>query len=178
MRIGIIGPTKIDTFCSIRNIMRDAYLQYVRYVATHLARANHEIFLVPDKESVAEAFGKYYREEGGKNLNVLIPVSDTEFGHSWLNAALGHHIVDTKTWRNTPEELDRVCDVLLCFGLGVGSMIEICYTKWYNVNHIYLLKEFVPKLPLEIAHKLRLNYVSTEEVVNILREQNVTSIRQ
>ena len=168
MKIGIIGPTKIDMFCSFKNYSKDAYLQYVKFVAEHLASTNHDIFLIPDRSSCAETFGIYYKAAGGTKLNVLAPLNDTEFGHDWLNLQIGTHIVDTKTWRNTPEELDRICDTLIVFGLGVGTMIEICYTKWFNVNRIYCLKEFVPRLPLEIAHKLHLYYVSTEDVVKYL----------
>ena len=173
MKIGIIGPTKVDTFCRLKNIMKDAYLQYVSYVAESLAKTSHEIFLVPDKGSCAEHFALAYQNAGGKRLNVLAPLQDKEFGHDWLNLQIANHVVDTKTWRSTPEELARITETLVCFGLGVGSMIEICYTRWYNVHSVYLLSEFVPRLPTEVGHKLHLVYVTTQEVVQRLTSSPV-----
>jgi hypothetical protein len=124
---------------------------------------------VPDVDSTAYLFAKAYKEADGKNSVGMMPQDDREFGNSWLDARVVTHVENTGTWRNTPEELVSHCDMLICFGLGLGSMIEIAYSKWYKVGKIYLIKEFVPRLPLELTHKIHCQWVTINELVELVK---------
>ena len=169
MNIGVIGPTKIDIFCRLRGVSKDYFIKAVQFVAARLAASDHTFYIVPDAGSTVAVFAKHYREYNGKKLIGLVPENDTEFGNSWLDRTLTIHIENTGTWRNTPEELVRNADVLLCFGLGLGTMIEVAYSKWFHTNKIYFIKEFVPVLPVELTHKIHCQWVSLAEIPALLK---------
>ncbi|PIN70338.1 hypothetical protein COV93_01895 [Candidatus Woesearchaeota archaeon CG11_big_fil_rev_8_21_14_0_20_43_8] len=169
MRIGILGPTKIENFCRLKGIPMDYFIKSLEFLASHFAVSPHTFYIVPDVDSTAYLFAQNYRKNDGHNVVGLAPLDDKEFGHHWLDLSVATETHNTGTWRNTPEELVKQCDVLICIGLGLGSMIEIAYSRWYKVNKVYLIKEFVPKLPIELTHKIHCQWVTINELVQLIK---------
>ncbi|MFA5174115.1 MAG: hypothetical protein WC438_02950 [Candidatus Pacearchaeota archaeon] len=160
MRIGIIGPSKLEYL----NEINKNHLKIIRDLAEYVAESGNEIVIVPDKGSVSEFFGLEYLKRKGKKIYEVLPLDDKEFGLSWVNQNLGEHI-NCGTWRNQPEKLNEETDIFLCLGYAVGGLIEIGYSKWFNKEKkqkpIYIINELVSgKLPVEIEKSLDLKYVS------------------
>src|SRR4030042_4829207 len=101
MRIGIIGPSKLEFLNSINKDNKKILTKLAREVAD----SKNELVIVPDKGSVSEFFGKEYLKQKGKKVYEVVPLEDKEFGLSWLNLDLGEHI-NCGTWRNQPEKLN------------------------------------------------------------------------
>ena len=156
MKIGIIGPSKIESLESVNS--------QARMILGELAEEIMplDIYVVPDKGSVSEYFAKSYLERGGSKVFTIIPLDDKEFGYDWINMDLGEH-VNCGTWRNQPEKLNEETDALLCLGYSVGVLSEIAYSKWFNPKPIYIIKELVSgELPSEIKG-LDLRYISYKD---------------
>jgi len=109
MRIGIIGPSKVEVLKEINK----RYEEILVEIANKVADSGVEIIGVPDYGSVSEFFIKSFIDLGGKKVFSLIPLDDKEFGIGWVNVKLGEQI-NCGTWRNQPEKLNEECDVLLC----------------------------------------------------------------
>lgn len=165
MRIGIIGPSKLD---SLTDINKDAR-GIVGKIAELVAKSGNEIVVVPDKGSASEFFALEYLKNKGKKVYEVVPLDDKEFGYSWLNISLGEHI-NCGTWRNQPEKLNEETDCFLCIGYAVGVLAEIAYSKWFKPKPIYIVKKLVSgKLPREVEKGLKLKYVSLAELGKILK---------
>ncbi len=158
MRVGIIAPSKMDYLLEIN---KNAALIIEDVVKT---LKGYEIYLVSDKGSVSELFAKKYNEFGGKNMNILVPSEDKEFGFEWINQEVGKN-VNCGTWRNQPENLNERTDVLVCLGYSAGGLAEIAYSKWFKPNKnekkpIYIINELISgKLPKELEKNLDLRYI-------------------
>ena len=167
MKIGIIGPTKIDEFCKLIGMKKNKYIKAIINISRLLK--NHEIILTTDKNSVAEIFAKEYKKAGGKKVVGIVPRDDKEFGYSWINLSVCDEIINCGTWRNQPEKLCEESNIILCLGFSPGSLIEIAYTKWFKVKKILILKELISKeLPEEINKKLNIKYISIRDLKNEL----------
>jgi hypothetical protein len=170
MRIGIISPSKIQY---LEDINKDSK-KILSEVAKVIADSKGEIFITPDKGSVSEFFGKEYINFNGKKVWEILPLDDTEFGYKeWVNIDLGEHI-NCGTWRNQPEKLNEETEVFIQFGYSVGGLAEICYTKWLNKKPVYIIKELITaKLPNELNKSLDLRYVSVEELIKIIKNDEL-----
>ena len=158
MRIGIIGPSKLEY---IEKINPDAK-KILQSIAKQIVK--HEIVVVPDKGSVSEFFAKEYISLKGKKVYEIVPLDDKEFGLSWMNLNIGEKI-NCGTWRNQPEKLNEETDVLLCVGYAVGVLAEIAYTKWFKPKPVYIINELVSgKLPKEVNESLNIKYVSYKDL--------------
>ncbi len=63
------------------------------------------------------------------------------------------------------ELLDEKSDILLVLALGPGIFVEIGQTKWFKVNKIYVIKEFISQpMHKELTYKLPIEEVSLEEL--------------
>lgn len=156
MRIGIIGPTRLD---SLLDINRDA-VKIIKGLSKIVAESGNEIVITPDKGSVSEFFAEEYLNYGGKKVYSILPLNDKEFGYDWLNLELGKKI-DCNSWRNQPEKLNEETDFLLCLGYSEGVLIEIAYSKWFKPKPIKIIKELVSgKLPNDSVKKVKLEYIS------------------
>lgn len=163
LMIGILGPNKIDEYCKLVGLEREEYIKKIKEIANSLI-SRYEAVLVPDKGSVSELFASEFK---GKKIGI-IPLDDKEFGCDWLNLDIVDEKINCGTWRNQPEKLDEECDVLLCLGFTPGSLIEICYTKWFKVDKILVIKDFISEeLPKEINSKLNIKYISLDELKNV-----------
>ncbi len=165
MRIGIIGPSKLEYL----NEINKNYETILKGIAEKIADSDNEIVVVPDKGSVSEFFGKEYIKNKGKKIYEVVPLDDKEFGLSWLNLDLGEHI-NCGTWRNQPEKLNEETDILLCVGYAVGVLAEIAYTKWFKPKPVYIIKELISgKLPKEVEKSIDLRYVSYKDIGKFLK---------
>ncbi len=165
MRIGIIGPSKLEYL----NEINKNYETILKGIAKKIAESGNEIVIVPDKGSVSEYFGKEYIKNKGKKVYEILPLDDKEFGMSWVNTELGEHI-NCGIWRNQPEKLNEETDILLCVGYAVGVLIEVGYTKWFKPKPVYIIKELVSgKLPKEVNKSLDLKYISYKDLRKFLK---------
>jgi hypothetical protein len=165
MRLGIIGPSKLE---SLNEVNKDAR-KIISDIARLVANSNNEIIVVPDKGSASEFFAQEYFKSKGRKIYEIVPLDDKEFGISWLNLNVGEHI-NCGTWRNQPEKLNEECDAFLCIGYAVGVLAEIAYSKWFKPKPVYIVKKLVSgKLPKEVEKSLRLEYVSLSQLKNIFK---------
>ena len=165
MRIGIIGPSKLEYLNEINKNNKKILIG----LAKEVAESGNEIVIVPDKGSVSEFFGKEYIKNKGKKMYEVVPLDDKEFGLSWMNLNLGEKI-NCSTWRNQPEKLNEETDILLCVGYAVGVLAEIAYTKWFKPKPVYIIKELVSgKLPKEVDKSLKLKYISYRDINKFLK---------
>lgn len=156
MRIGIIGPTKLN---SLEEINKNA-VKIIKGLSKLVAESGNEIVVTPDKGSVSEFFAKEYLNQGGKKVYCIVPLEDKEFGYGWLNLELGENI-NCKSWRNQPEKLNEETDMLLGLGYAEGVLIEIAYSKWFKPKPVRIIRELVSeKLPEDSVKKINLEYIS------------------
>ncbi len=164
MRIGIIGPSKLEYVRKINENSEEIIWEIVKIIA----KSGNEVVLTPDKDSVSEFFAEKFIENKGKKVYVIVPLEDKEFGFTRLNLDLGEQI-NCGTWRNQPEKLNEECDVLLCLGYSVGGLIEIAYSKWFKPKKVYIIKELISKeLPEDGVRELDIKYISYKEIVKII----------
>ena len=158
MKIGIIGPSKLDY---VEKINSDA-----KKIISEISKIlkGKEIVVVPDKGSSPEFFAKEYIKNKGKKVYSIIPLDDKEFGCSWLDLDLGENI-NCGTWRNQPEKLNEECDVLLCIGYATGVLIEMGYSKWFGKKKIFIIRELVSEeLPKDAVRDLNIKYIFYKDV--------------
>jgi len=167
MKIGIIGPSKLEY---VKEVNKNV-LDIIKELAKEIAESKNEVVLTPDKMSVSELFAQEYIKNKGKGIFEVVPLDDKEFGIDWVNLDLGEHI-NCGTWRNQPEKLNEECDVLLCIGYSVGGLIEIAYSKWFNKKPVYIIKELISgELPKDSVRDLDLKYISYKDVKEVLNYQ-------
>jgi len=164
MRIGIIGPSKMQYVEEINSEAKKIIVQLSKVVA----ESGNEIVVVPDKGSASEFFAQEYLKHRGKKVYEMVPLDDKEFGLSWMNLEIGEHI-NCGTWRNQPEKLNEETDCFLCIGYAVGVLAEIAYTKWFKPKPVYIINELVSgKLPIEVERSLKLKYIDADELKKVL----------
>ena len=132
MKIGMVGPTRMDLFCRILDISFEEYEYFLEKIAETIARSGHEMVILPEQGSVQEMLSKKYKDLGGKKVIGIVPKDDVEFGIENLNEFMVDEIVNCKTWRNQPEKLCEESDILVVVGLSPGAVIEISYSKWFK----------------------------------------------
>lgn len=159
MKIGIIGPSKLD---SLKDINKDA-LKIIKRLSKLVAESGEEIVVTPDNGSVSEFFAKEYINNGGKKVYSVIPLDDKEFGYNHLNLELGEKI-NCGTWRNQPEKLNEETDMLLCLGYAGGVLIEIAYSRWFKPKPVKIIKELISKkLPEDSVRQINIEYISCKK---------------
>jgi hypothetical protein len=163
MKIGIIGPSKLDSLLDINKNSKEIVEKVAKILKLH------EIYLTPDKGSVSEYFAQEYIKHSVNKVNLIIPLQDKEFGYSWVNKDIGN-IFDCGTWRNQPENLNENTEVLVCLGYSAGGLAEIAYSKWFKPEKdkkkpVYIIKELISsKLPKELEKSLGLKYISCDKL--------------
>lgn len=174
MKIGILGPTNIRAFCSRLGIEEFEYLAKVEKIAAYLASNMFEIVIVPHRNSLSEYFARVYMDNKGKKVHGVYPEQDMEFGVGTINVDICDQYIKAENWREVPELLDQNSDALLCLGFGPGTLIEICYTKWYPVKKIIVIKDFVSsRLPVELESKLPIGYIDAKDMVSLASLKNL-----
>lgn len=143
MIIGIVGPNNIfdGDVDDRKNLLTK--------VANIIAKSGNKIILTPDKGSLLEYFGTKYKEFGGKNIQLILPTEEADYG-SYLNADLGRTIC-CKDWDRQANEFNRQSDIFICVGFAWGGMKEIACAQYLNKKKIYILNEFISnRLPEEL----------------------------
>ena len=165
MRIAIIGPSHIPRFLSLMRFRKETYLARINETATQVAKAGHDIVIVPHKKSVSEAFAATYSLYDGKKVVGIMPLEDLKWGFDFLNQEICDRIINCKTWYNVSKTLVENSDALLCLGFTPGSIIEICETKWYRRKKAIIVEDFVSqRLPKEVTEKLNVRYVRHDSI--------------
>lgn len=170
MKIGIIGPSNIDEFCKSTGFDKEKYVLDIKNIAKNMALINTSniILLVPELGSISEVFAKEYKILSDKKIIGVIPMDDTEFGIEKLDVDLVDEIINCVTWRNQSASLAENCDLLLCFGFGSGTLIEIIATKYWK-SKVLIIEDFITsKLPKELERDIKVDYIKKEEVLNYL----------
>lgn len=154
MKIGIIGPSKI----------KKEHKKEIPKIAKLISLLGHKIVIVPEDKSVPLFFAEEYIKNKGKKVYSIVPLDDYEFGNDWVRKDIGE-IINCQTWRNQPEKFNEESEILISLGYCTGGIIEICYSKWFGKNKIYILKEFGDtKLPEELKKDLNLKYISINQL--------------
>jgi len=171
MKAGVIAPSKISYIVQATKRSESEVESLLKRITKIIAENNLEIVITPDKKSPLEFVGKEYLKLKGKKLYEVLPLDDTELGYKeWVNTDLGEAI-NCGTWRNQPEKTNDVTDLLICVGYGVGSFIEMGYSKWFRPKPIYIINELVSgKLPMEFEKSLKIKYISVNDLDKELKK--------
>ena len=165
MKLALSAPTDYEKFCKVVDLDKHIYLAQIKKIAEYLAKSKIEIVIVPHKGSVPELLAQHYKEFEGKKVYGVIPMNDKEFGIDYLNQEICDEIVDADTWRNVPETLLEFSDKLLVLGLGPGVFVEIGQAKWFPVEKIFVIDEFISaELHDELTSQLPIQYVFLEHL--------------
>jgi hypothetical protein len=159
MKIGIIGPNKIDGDILVRKALIDK-------VAQIIAVSKHEIVLTPDKNSLLEYFGYKYKELGGTKTWLVIPREQAEY-KEYLNTDIGE-IIYCDNWDSQADEFNRQSDIFVCIGYAWGVMKEIACAQYFNKKKIYMLKEFISaELPSEL--NFLVEYITIDDLAMVIK---------
>jgi len=158
MKIGIIGPNKIDGDIPERKVLIDK-------IARIIATSNNEIVLTPNKNSLLEYFGQKYIEFGGKNVWLVVPLEEDDY-QTHLSVDNGE-IINCHDWDRQANEFNRQCDIFVCIGYAWGAMKEMACARYFNKKKIYVLNEFVSeKLPDELSYLVE--YISDKQLQKLI----------
>ncbi|MEI6850686.1 MAG: hypothetical protein WCK26_01835 [Candidatus Saccharibacteria bacterium] len=159
MKIGIIGPNKIDE----KSVNKRKIL--LNKVAKTIADSKNSIVLTPDRNSLLEYFGDKYIEYGGKNIFLVIPTEEVDY-KDYLNTEIGT-VIDCKDWDRQANEFNRQCDIFICIGYAWGALKEIACTQYFNKKKVYILNEFISsELPNEL--NFLVEYIDIKDIANII----------
>jgi|FLOH01.1.fsa_nt_gi predicted Rossmann-fold nucleotide-binding protein len=165
MKVGIIGPTRIDKFCEVTTYDKTEYTYFLHELGVLLAKKGLEIMITPSYTSAPGFVAQVYRDFKGKKVWGLIPEDDTEFGWFDLDFTLADEKINCGTWRNQPESFCQEADIFICVGLSTGTMIELCYSKWFKMKKVFILTDFLSsKLHPEIEKDLDIEYIQLSEL--------------
>lgn len=160
MKIGILGPTRINEFCESINVHKADYLHFLEKIAEYLASTPHEIVVMPAHDTAQGLIASAYKDYKGKKVIGLVPEDDVEWGLLNIDGRVADETINCGTWRNQPEKLCEESDVFLVVGLSPGAMIELCYSKWFKVKKVFIMTDFVKqKLPPEVEKDLDVEYI-------------------
>ncbi|MBU0666665.1 MAG: hypothetical protein ABIC91_06320 [Nanoarchaeota archaeon] len=166
MKIGIAGPTRIKEFCETLKLKKIDYFSFLENIGKQIALTGHELVVVPAQTNAPGIIAKAYKNAGGKRIIGIIPTDDDDWGLLDVEPSLADEIITCGTWRNQPEKLCEESDVLLVVGYSPGAMIEICYTKWFKVKKVLIVKNYISaKLHPEIEKDLDLEYIEKTQLM-------------
>jgi hypothetical protein len=154
MRIGVIGPTDIDTTSTAAGLDPAVCKQVATEAGELLAGKGFEVVVVPDR-GVGLLAAEAYRGASGRRLVGIIPHGGTG-GQQATSCCdehrhLCHEIVEDLAWTEQHERICQLSDVLLCIGLSCGTMSEIAWTKWVGDTPVVIIEPLVSGIPPEIA---------------------------
>ncbi|MBL7057687.1 hypothetical protein ISS09_05385 [Candidatus Woesearchaeota archaeon] len=165
MKIGILGPTRIDEFCEVVNAGKTEYLYFLEQIAEYLASTNNSIVIMPSRITAQGVVALTYKDLGGKKVIGVIPEDDVEWGIKDIDESVADEVVNCETWRNQPEKLCEESNIFLLVGMSPGAMIEVCYSKWFKVKKVFIMTDFLSqKLPAEVEKDLDVEYITLFEL--------------
>jgi hypothetical protein len=155
MKIGIIGPNKLyKGDIEKRKILLEK-------VSEIIAESQNEIVLTPDKKGLLEFFGRKYLEHGGKKINIIAPMDESDCGN-YLCTEIGE-VVSCGKWQDQAYMFNKESNVFICIGYSWGAMREIGFSQHFFTKKTYILKEFVSgKLPEELNNLVE--YIGIDEL--------------
>lgn len=167
IKIGLIGPTKIEKYLDATGFAKEDYNHFMHELGSALSKTNHELIIVPEPTAASSKVATIYRDYHGKKVIGSLPIDDSEFGHEWLDESLVDEIISCGTWRNQPESLCEESDILLMIGLSPGTMVELCYAKWFSVKKIIIFNNWISApIHKEVAKDLPIVYIDSIEELN------------
>jgi len=174
MRIGIIGPTDIDTTSAAAGLDPAACKRIAGEAGQSVARNGFELVVVPDR-GVGLLAGEAYRSAGGRKLVGIIPQGGTCGQQATCccdqHRHLCHEIVEDLEWTAQHERICQLSDVLLCIGLSCGTISEIAWTKWVGNTPVVIIEPLVSCIPPEIEAETDLRCVqSLDEFYEVIRQ--------
>jgi hypothetical protein len=162
MRVGIIGPTDIDTTSTAAGLDPAVCKRVARQAGEGLACNGFEVVVVPDR-GVGLLAAEAYRSAGGRRLVGIIPRGGTcgqqESSCCDQHRHLCHEIVENLEWTAQHERICQLSDVLLCIGLSCGTISEIAWTKWVGNTPVVIIEPLVSGIPPEIGAETNLHCV-------------------
>ncbi len=171
MKIGILGGNVKDISKVLRKEPEQLYL-VLRKIAEHLALSGNDLVTIPEQGSSSEFIAEVYRENDGSKIIGIIPMQDKEFGVSEINTPVCDEMVNSGTWCNSSSTLIKRSDLILCLGFSPRSVIELCSTRWYPKEKIYVVDDLITqRLPMEIQNQLNIQYIRLREIENIISQK-------
>lgn len=159
MKVGIIGPNTFNNHSKKELQKRKNNL--IR-AAEIISDFNFDIVLTPDKNSLLDFFGNYYKNLKKNKIWIVAPMNDD--AEKYLNLELGE-IIDCDVWAKQPSKFNEETDLLICIGYSCGVLSEIGASKYFNPKKILILDEFIgTKLPQEINQSINIEYISLEKL--------------
>jgi hypothetical protein len=172
MKIGILGPGDIKKYCTNAGLDYETYLQGLERLAGRIAELGHQIVICADKGSTSEKFADFYKAHRGKKVIGVVPKDDKEFGISWLNLSIFDEQDNCGTWRNQPERLAELSDLLISIGWASGVAAEIYAAGWFSKSEkVYVVDDFISgRLPKELdASFKKIVYTSLDKLLSELK---------
>lgn len=172
MRIGIIGPGDVGKYCEMIGLNPKEYKQKLEKLANKIAELNYEVVICADKGSTSEKFAQLYKIHKGKKIIGIVPQDDKEFGISWLNLDILDEKDNCGTWRNQPERLAELSDLLISIGWASGVVAEIYAAGWFSKSEkVYVIDDFISqRLPKELdASFKKIEYLSLSKLLKFLK---------
>jgi predicted Rossmann-fold nucleotide-binding protein len=114
---------------------------------------------------VSEDLALAYLEKGGSKVIGTVPEGGPSSGAHHLNPGICDETISIHCMIEQAPTLDKHSDVLLAFGLSPGTMIELCYSRWFKVRRVYIIEGLMTtRLPEELERKLDLEYVHIDRL--------------
>jgi hypothetical protein len=165
MKIGILAPSNINQWKEAVNIDEEVFNIKINELVDSLVSLEHEIVIVPAKNSLPMLIGAMYQDKGGSKVLGVIPMDDAEFGIDELDEFFCDEIINCVTWRNQPEKFCESVDILLVIGFSEGVLVEIGQSKRFGKTKTIILEDFITaKLPVESTQNIDLKYVKLEDL--------------
>lgn len=171
MKIGILGGDVKELSKALRKEPEQLYL-VLRKIAEHLAISENDLVAIPEQGSMSEFVAEVYRENDGNKIIGIIPMQDKEFGVSEINTPVCDEMVNSGTWCNSASVLIKRSDMILCLGFSPRSVIELCSTRWYPKEKVYVIDDLITqRLPMEIQNQLNISYIRLRELESFISEK-------
>jgi predicted Rossmann-fold nucleotide-binding protein len=166
MRVGIIGPTDIDTTSRAAGLDPAVCKRMAVRAGEGLAQRGDSVVLVPDR-GVAVLAAQAYRAAGGPHLIGIIPHGGTSAQAATTccenHRALCHETVEDLNWNAQHERICQLADVLLCIGMSCGTIAEIAWTKWVGDTPVVVIRPLVSGIAPEVEAETDVRWVEDLE---------------
>ncbi|MEM7826770.1 MAG: hypothetical protein QXQ40_00920 [Candidatus Aenigmatarchaeota archaeon] len=133
IKVSIIGPRTITRTCEFARIKQDNLMRLIDGVGRVLAKHGFEIVIIPNA-GVSYLVSKTYKAHKGKKVIGLMPKNPEPFGieHQKLHLDIVDEIKELPDWYHVAGRLVIESDFTICIGLSGGTMMTLCWAKWYS----------------------------------------------
>ena len=162
MRIAVIGPSRIERVAAAAGLDAGLIRSAAAEAGEALARAGHELAVVPDR-GVAVIAAEAYRRAGGRRLWGFVPRSgksaEGATGRVHENSRLCDETFRDLTWHEQHSRLVEFSDAMVCIGLSCGTICEIAWTKWTKRIPVFMIETLASRVSPEIEAETDIRYV-------------------